>query len=62
MAYVTRRRTSGIAQELYNDLLANLSNLSHYKNLAEFERDNELSITLAAWLMTENEHEAQVDE
>ena len=62
MAYVVRKRTSGIAQELYNDLVANLANLSQYEDYCEFERDNELAAMLAAWLMLENENETPVDE
>lgn len=62
MAYMVRRRTSGIANELYTDLLANLANWQHYTDYAEFERDNELCTMLAAWLMTENKRETKVDE
>ena len=62
MAYIARRRTSGVAQELYNDLLANLANRQHYKDFSEFTRDEELLTMLASWLMTETKREAQMDE
>jgi len=39
-----------------------MANREHYKNFAEFERDSELFTMLAAWLITENEREAKVDE
>ena len=62
MSYVVRKRTSGVAQELYNDLIANLANLQYYTDYSEFERDNELTAMLAAWLMWESEHAPKMDE
>ena len=61
MAHMVRRRTSGIAQALYNDLIANLANLTDYKDFSEFARDNELAELVASWLMMENEREAKMD-
>ena len=58
MAYFIRSRTSGTAQALYNDLLANLANLQHYEDYSEYMADNELATSLAAWLLSEKAREA----
>jgi hypothetical protein len=62
LAHIVRRHTIGRAQDLYNDLIANIENGHHYEDSKEFARDNELLALLANWISVETARETQVDE
>jgi hypothetical protein len=57
MAFVVRRVTIGKARELYNDLLANLSNVGNYDSSAEYVNDLELFTLMSNWIRLEEMRE-----
>jgi len=60
MSYIVHRQTVGLAQDVYNDLLANMSNLRSYEDIHEYSRDMELFALLGAWLRVELQEEDEL--
>jgi len=58
MSFVVRRVTLGKAQELFNDLLANLANVHDYEDSADYVNDLDVFNVLSNWLRIEKTMDA----